>query len=36
MIWLWRLLGLRKLLALYALRKAWNVYRSRSTRRKPT
>jgi hypothetical protein len=30
MIWLWRLLGLRRLLALVVLRKAWRLYRSRN------
>jgi len=30
MIWLWRLIGLRRLLALVVLRKAWRMYRSRN------
>ena len=30
MIWLWRLLGLRRLLALFVLRKAWRMYRART------
>jgi hypothetical protein len=30
MIWLWRLIGLRKLLALFVLRKAWRMVRSRT------
>jgi hypothetical protein len=29
MIWLWRFIGLRRLLALFALRKAWQMYQSR-------
>jgi hypothetical protein len=29
MIWLWRFIGLRRLLALFVLRKAWQMYRSR-------
>jgi hypothetical protein len=32
MIWLWRLIGLRRLLALFALRKAWRMYKSKQTR----
>ena len=31
MIWLWRFIGLRRLLALFALRKAWQIYQSRKT-----
>ena len=30
MIWLWRLIGLRKLLALFVLRKAWRMVRART------
>jgi len=29
MILLWRLLGLRKLLAVFVLRRAWRMYRTR-------
>jgi hypothetical protein len=32
MIWLWRLIGLRRLAALFALRKAWRLYQSRKPR----
>ena len=32
MIWLWRLVGLRRLLALFMLRKVWRTYQARSTR----
>jgi hypothetical protein len=32
MIWLWRILGLRRLLALFVLRKAWQRYRTPPTR----
>jgi len=32
MIWLWRLLGLRRLLALFVLRKALQRYRARPSR----
>jgi hypothetical protein len=31
-IWLWRLIGLRRLAALFLLRKAWRIYRSRKAR----
>jgi hypothetical protein len=30
MIWLWRLIGLRSLLALFVLRRAWRLYRART------
>jgi len=30
MIWLWRFIGLRRLLALFVLRKAWQMYQSRN------
>jgi hypothetical protein len=32
MIWLWRLIGLRRLAAFFLLRKAWRTYQSRKTR----
>jgi hypothetical protein len=32
MIWLWRLLGARKLLALFVARKAWRMIRARRQR----
>jgi hypothetical protein len=32
MIWLWRLVGLRRLLALFMLRKVWRAYQARSAR----
>jgi len=32
MVWLWRLIGLRRILALFALRKAWGMYQSRKSR----
>jgi hypothetical protein len=32
---LWRLLGLRRLLALLVLRKAWQIYRSRRSSSQP-
>ena len=28
-IWLWRFIGLRRLVALFALRKAWQMYQAR-------
>jgi hypothetical protein len=32
MIWLWRVIGLRRLAALFLLRKAWQAYQSRKAR----
>jgi hypothetical protein len=35
MIWLWRLLGVRRLLALFVARKAWRMMQTRRRRTRP-
>jgi len=32
MIWLWRFLGLRRVLAVFVVRKAWGMYRESQQR----
>jgi len=32
MIWLWRFLGLRRVLAVFVVRKAWRMYRESQQR----
>ena len=35
MIWLWRLLGVRRLLALFVARRAWRTIQARRRRTRP-